>query len=152
MEQLPPITRLTARSADTASQVGMCNSGCSAALTSARSVRTSMPKAPCPAAGNICSGSKLQRIQGAFITEDEIARITNHWAKQGDPEFEDELLETADDQRTVRRIGKGAEAGSYVCSAGNVTSFATYGNTIAIARSTVTYIKGLKAAAPKAAK
>jgi S-DNA-T family DNA segregation ATPase FtsK/SpoIIIE len=38
--------------------------------------------------------SKLQRIQGAFITEDEIARITKHWAKQGEPEFEDELLET----------------------------------------------------------
>ncbi|HUB99655.1 MAG TPA: DNA translocase FtsK [Solirubrobacterales bacterium] len=37
--------------------------------------------------------SKLQRIQGAFITEDEIARITKHWAKQGEPEFEDELLE-----------------------------------------------------------
>jgi S-DNA-T family DNA segregation ATPase FtsK/SpoIIIE len=38
--------------------------------------------------------SKLQRVQGAFITEDEIARITSHWAKQGEPEFEDELLET----------------------------------------------------------
>jgi DNA segregation ATPase FtsK/SpoIIIE, S-DNA-T family len=38
--------------------------------------------------------SKLSRVQGAFITEDEIARITNHWAKQGEPEFEDELLET----------------------------------------------------------
>jgi DNA segregation ATPase FtsK/SpoIIIE, S-DNA-T family len=38
--------------------------------------------------------SKLQRIQGAFITEDEIARITKHWAKQGEPEFEQELLET----------------------------------------------------------
>jgi DNA segregation ATPase FtsK/SpoIIIE, S-DNA-T family len=38
--------------------------------------------------------SKLQRVQGAFITEDEIARITAHWAKQGEPEFEDELLET----------------------------------------------------------
>jgi DNA segregation ATPase FtsK/SpoIIIE, S-DNA-T family len=38
--------------------------------------------------------SKLQRVQGAFITEDEIARITNHWAKQGEPEFEAELLET----------------------------------------------------------
>ena len=38
--------------------------------------------------------SKLQRIQGAFITEDEIARITKHWAKQGEPEFEAELLET----------------------------------------------------------
>ncbi len=37
--------------------------------------------------------SKLQRVQGAFITEDEIAKITNHWAKQGEPEFEEELLE-----------------------------------------------------------
>ncbi len=38
--------------------------------------------------------SKLARIQGAFITEDEIARITRHWSKQGEPEFEEELLET----------------------------------------------------------
>src|SRR6478609_8406711 len=38
--------------------------------------------------------SKLQRIQGAFITEEEIARITKHWARQGEPEFEEELLET----------------------------------------------------------
>jgi S-DNA-T family DNA segregation ATPase FtsK/SpoIIIE len=49
--------------------------------------------------------SKLQRIQGAFITEEEIARITRHWAKQGEPEFEDELLET----REV--IEEGVEAG-----------------------------------------
>jgi DNA segregation ATPase FtsK/SpoIIIE, S-DNA-T family len=45
--------------------------------------------------------SKLARVQGAFITEDEIARITDHWAKQGEPEFEEELLETpegADDE------------------------------------------------------
>ena len=41
--------------------------------------------------------SKLQRVQGAFITEEEIARITKHWAKQGEPEFEDELLETPED-------------------------------------------------------
>jgi S-DNA-T family DNA segregation ATPase FtsK/SpoIIIE len=41
--------------------------------------------------------SKLQRVQGAFITEDEIARITNHWAKQGEPEFETELLETREE-------------------------------------------------------
>jgi DNA segregation ATPase FtsK/SpoIIIE, S-DNA-T family len=38
--------------------------------------------------------SKLSRVQGAFVTEDEIARITTHWARQGEPEFEDELLET----------------------------------------------------------
>jgi S-DNA-T family DNA segregation ATPase FtsK/SpoIIIE len=36
--------------------------------------------------------SKLQRIQGAFVTEDEIAKITKHWAKQGEPEFAAELL------------------------------------------------------------
>jgi S-DNA-T family DNA segregation ATPase FtsK/SpoIIIE len=42
--------------------------------------------------------SKLQRIQGAFITEDEIARITGHWAKQGEPEFEAELLEVVQEK------------------------------------------------------
>ena len=41
--------------------------------------------------------SKLQRVQGAFITEEEIARITSHWAKQGEPEFETELLETREE-------------------------------------------------------
>ncbi|HEY0278785.1 MAG TPA: DNA translocase FtsK [Solirubrobacterales bacterium] len=38
--------------------------------------------------------AKLERVQGAFITDDEIANITNHWARQGEPEFEEELLET----------------------------------------------------------
>jgi hypothetical protein len=47
---------------------------------------------------------------------------------------QDELLETATDERTVRRIGAGLEAGAYVSSAANVTSFSTYGNTISIAR------------------
>jgi DNA segregation ATPase FtsK/SpoIIIE, S-DNA-T family len=42
--------------------------------------------------------SKLQRIQGAFITEEEIARITGHWAKQGEPEFEEELLEVHEEK------------------------------------------------------
>ena len=36
--------------------------------------------------------SKLARIQGAFVSEDEIARITDFWAAQGEPEFEQELL------------------------------------------------------------
>jgi S-DNA-T family DNA segregation ATPase FtsK/SpoIIIE len=49
--------------------------------------------------------SKLQRVQGAFITEDEIARITNHWAKQGEPEFEAELLETPEDAVEEGREG-----------------------------------------------
>ncbi len=37
--------------------------------------------------------SKLQRIQGAYITEDEIARITNAWRSQGEPTYDRELLE-----------------------------------------------------------
>jgi S-DNA-T family DNA segregation ATPase FtsK/SpoIIIE len=52
--------------------------------------------------------SKLQRVQGAFITEDEIARITNHWAKQGEPEFEAELLETPEDA-----VEEGGDAGEF---------------------------------------
>jgi DNA segregation ATPase FtsK/SpoIIIE, S-DNA-T family len=47
--------------------------------------------------------SKMARVQGAFVTEEEIARITGHWAKQGEPEFEDELLES--------REGVGGEGG-----------------------------------------
>jgi DNA segregation ATPase FtsK/SpoIIIE, S-DNA-T family len=46
--------------------------------------------------------SRLQRLQGAFVTEDEIARISAHWASQGEPEFDPALLEVreeADDDR-----------------------------------------------------
>jgi S-DNA-T family DNA segregation ATPase FtsK/SpoIIIE len=41
--------------------------------------------------------SKMQRIQGAFVTEEEIARITEHWSRQGEPEFEAELLENREE-------------------------------------------------------
>jgi DNA segregation ATPase FtsK/SpoIIIE, S-DNA-T family len=37
--------------------------------------------------------SKLQRIQGAYITEEEIARLTTFWRTQGEPSYEQELLE-----------------------------------------------------------
>jgi DNA segregation ATPase FtsK/SpoIIIE, S-DNA-T family len=37
--------------------------------------------------------SKLQRIQGAYITEDEVAKLTDAWRAQGEPDYEDELLE-----------------------------------------------------------
>lgn len=50
-------------------------------------------------------------------------------------EGQDELLETMGDQRAVRRIGSGVAAGSYVSSAGNVGSYSTYGNAVAISRS-----------------
>jgi len=41
--------------------------------------------------------SKLGRIQGAFVTEEEIARLTRHWSRQGEPEFDVELLEARPD-------------------------------------------------------
>src|SRR5688500_8398146 len=37
--------------------------------------------------------SKLQRIQGAYITEEEIARLADEWRHQGEPSYEQELLE-----------------------------------------------------------
>ena len=44
------------------------------------------------------SGTKLNRIQGAFVTEEEIEKITAHWRKQGEPELREELLEATDDE------------------------------------------------------
>jgi DNA segregation ATPase FtsK/SpoIIIE, S-DNA-T family len=37
--------------------------------------------------------SRPARIQGAFIAEDEIERLTDHWRRQGEPEMHEELLE-----------------------------------------------------------
>ena len=42
--------------------------------------------------------SRLQRIQGAFIDESEIALVTEDWRKQGEPEFREELLEEVEEQ------------------------------------------------------
>jgi DNA segregation ATPase FtsK/SpoIIIE, S-DNA-T family len=44
--------------------------------------------------------SKLQRIQGAYIDEEQILELTEAWRRQGEPEFQEELLEeveSADD-------------------------------------------------------
>jgi S-DNA-T family DNA segregation ATPase FtsK/SpoIIIE len=40
--------------------------------------------------------SRSARIQGAFITEDEIERLTEHWRRQGEPELHEELLEAVE--------------------------------------------------------
>ncbi len=37
--------------------------------------------------------SKLQRIQGAYITEDEINKLSDQWRGQGEPTYDRELLE-----------------------------------------------------------
>jgi S-DNA-T family DNA segregation ATPase FtsK/SpoIIIE len=42
--------------------------------------------------------SRLQRIQGAFIDESEIAKLTEAWRRQGEPEFREELLEEVEEE------------------------------------------------------
>jgi len=37
--------------------------------------------------------SRLQRIQGAYVDESQIARLTELWRRQGEPELREELLE-----------------------------------------------------------
>lgn len=36
--------------------------------------------------------SKLQRVQGAFVTEEEIAKVVGFWSRQGTPQFDADLL------------------------------------------------------------
>jgi S-DNA-T family DNA segregation ATPase FtsK/SpoIIIE len=42
--------------------------------------------------------SRLQRIQGAFIDEAEIAKLTEGWRRQGEPDFQEALLEEVADE------------------------------------------------------
>jgi S-DNA-T family DNA segregation ATPase FtsK/SpoIIIE len=42
--------------------------------------------------------SKLQRIQGAYIDEEQIADLTDAWRRQGEPEFHEELLEQVESE------------------------------------------------------
>jgi S-DNA-T family DNA segregation ATPase FtsK/SpoIIIE len=51
--------------------------------------------------------SKLQRIQGAYIDEEQIAELTDAWRRQGEPEFHEELLE-----EVVSEDGDGADEGA----------------------------------------
>jgi S-DNA-T family DNA segregation ATPase FtsK/SpoIIIE len=50
--------------------------------------------------------SKLQRIQGAYIDEEQIAELTDAWRRQGEPEFHEELL-----QEVVSENGDGSSEG-----------------------------------------
>jgi DNA segregation ATPase FtsK/SpoIIIE, S-DNA-T family len=42
--------------------------------------------------------SRLQRIQGAYVDEGQIAELTEQWRRQGEPEFREELLEEAEEE------------------------------------------------------
>jgi len=42
--------------------------------------------------------SKVQRIQGAYIDEEQIAHLTDAWRRQGEPDFREELLEEVESE------------------------------------------------------
>jgi S-DNA-T family DNA segregation ATPase FtsK/SpoIIIE len=42
--------------------------------------------------------SRLQRIQGAYIDESQIAKLTDLWRRQGEPELREELLQEVEPQ------------------------------------------------------
>ncbi len=43
--------------------------------------------------------SRLQRIQGAYIDESQIAKLTDLWRRQGEPELREELLEEVESEK-----------------------------------------------------
>jgi S-DNA-T family DNA segregation ATPase FtsK/SpoIIIE len=45
--------------------------------------------------------SKLQRIQGAYIDEEQILELTDFWRRQGEPEFKEELLEEVESENAA---------------------------------------------------
>jgi S-DNA-T family DNA segregation ATPase FtsK/SpoIIIE len=51
--------------------------------------------------------SRLQRIQGAYIDEAQIAKLTDMWRRQGEPELREELLEEV--ERDTPEGGRGDE-------------------------------------------
>jgi S-DNA-T family DNA segregation ATPase FtsK/SpoIIIE len=44
--------------------------------------------------------SKLQRIQGAYIDEEQVLELTESWRRQGEPEFQEDLLEEVESEET----------------------------------------------------
>ena len=51
--------------------------------------------------------NKLQRIQGAYIDEEQILELTEAWRRQGEPELREELLEEVEDEADGSSEGGG---------------------------------------------
>ena len=58
---------------------------------------------------------------------------------------QDEMVESVTGGRSVRRVGAGPEAGSYVSTPGELTSFTTYGNASAISKVSAEKLQKLSA-------
>jgi S-DNA-T family DNA segregation ATPase FtsK/SpoIIIE len=50
--------------------------------------------------------SRLQRIQGAYVDETQVAALTELWRSQGEPELQEDLLEEVEDPNAGSRGGE----------------------------------------------
>jgi S-DNA-T family DNA segregation ATPase FtsK/SpoIIIE len=50
--------------------------------------------------------SRLQRIQGAYVDEAQIAELTDQWRRQGEPELREELLEPVEEDEPADPAGE----------------------------------------------
>ncbi len=57
--------------------------------------------------------SKLQRIHGAFVTDNEVKRVTDFWKGQGKPDYDHEILKVQEEQQAAMD-GDDEEDGMYV--------------------------------------
>jgi S-DNA-T family DNA segregation ATPase FtsK/SpoIIIE len=53
--------------------------------------------------------ARLLRIQGAFIDDEQIESVTSYWRKQGEPDFDDELLEEVVEAPVDEQKGDGLD-------------------------------------------
>ena len=57
------------------------------------------------------NGGKLQRLHGAFVTDDEVQAVTEHWKKQIPPQYKVDFSEwtnTSKSQQTNTRMSVGS--------------------------------------------
>jgi S-DNA-T family DNA segregation ATPase FtsK/SpoIIIE len=56
------------------------------------------------------SSSKMLRVQGAFISSEEMNLITGHWRAQAAPEYREDMLEVATGDTGEGAVGDGGDA------------------------------------------
>jgi S-DNA-T family DNA segregation ATPase FtsK/SpoIIIE len=66
--------------------------------------------------------SHLQRVQGAYITEEEIATLVNHWRHQAEPEFREELLRRPTDSQKAEETPYDRDSDELLADAARVVA------------------------------
>jgi S-DNA-T family DNA segregation ATPase FtsK/SpoIIIE len=65
--------------------------------------------------------SDTERVQGAYITEEEMARLVSHWRHQAEPEFREDLLRRAPDPKEADSDDLLADAAQLVIETGSAS-------------------------------